>query len=42
MADKLWVARSELFSLPLVQEYFPGIIPAVQITRGFMPMSALI
>lgn len=34
MADRLWAARYELFALPLVQEYFPGIIPAVQITPG--------
>lgn len=34
LADRLWPRRQELFSLPLVQEYFPGIIPAVQITPG--------
>ena len=34
LADQLWPRRLELFSLPLVQEYFPGIIPAVQITPG--------
>jgi tetratricopeptide (TPR) repeat protein len=34
LADQLWPRRAELFSLPLVQEYFPGIIPAVQITPG--------
>ena len=34
LADQLWPRRLELFKLPLVQEYFPGIIPAVQITPG--------
>jgi tetratricopeptide (TPR) repeat protein len=34
LADQLWQRRLELFKLPLVQEYFPGIIPAVQITPG--------
>ena len=34
LADQLWARRRELFSLPLVQEYFPGIIPAVQVTPG--------
>ena len=34
LGKELWINRATLFNDPLVEKYFAGITPAVQITRG--------